>query len=191
MARLTVIGVDPGLAAMGLAVVTQDGRLSPPVLQRLAVHQTRKESRKGRRDLRVSADDAHRMRELYDVLAEELEAWDPVNAVAYEVYTPFRAQGGSAWKVARVEGIVVSTAWARKVMVLPYLPFDLKTRIGKDRSASKEDIEGRVRKLVHGASAKIDALPKTLREHGADAIGYAAIGLAEAWEMRGLVGGES
>jgi Holliday junction resolvasome RuvABC endonuclease subunit len=154
------------------------------ILTLLAVT-TKPETKKTKRDLRVSADDSRRLQHLYDELDGVVRMHD-LQAVAYEVYTPFRAQGGNAWKCARVEGLLVAVAYTHGLITLPFVPVDLKTGIARNRSASKTEVEAAVNAKVSGFASMIGKIPKNLREHAADATGYALLGLAEVWQLEKL-----
>ena len=104
---LRVLGVDPGLAETGIAVLEQiQGEKA--VLRHLRMVSTAKASKKDRTNLRVSHDDMRRFGEVWNNLCD-VAAQHEIHAMAVEVYEPWqgrargRAAGGGfagAWKTA-------------------------------------------------------------------------------------------
>lgn len=184
---LGVIGVDPGFASMGLAALSQT--LPHPVrCNFLSVASTKKASKKLRRLLRVADDDQRRIRDLYYALAQAEAAWD-VHAIAYEVYAPFKGRmGGNAWKAARVEGLVQGFGLGKELLVLPFLPQDVKRAFCGQVQASKEDVIAAMRKKLAGFNELIDQIPEGDREHAADAAGHAYLAFEEMYRMRQMTG---
>lgn len=161
----------------------------------LKVIETAGTPKKLMRNLRVSADDYQRIRQIHFAIRGLVTDFDPV-AIAYEVYQPFtgRTKGGkpnfrtSAWKVSRVEGVLVGVGMVHELLVLPYLPLDLKMGFTGKRSATKGEIQAAMVSRIQGFEAAIMALPKTKREHAADAAGYAYLAFAEMDNMAKMTG---
>lgn len=180
--RPIVLGLDPGFASTGYCLMQRvEGYLMP--LQ-VGVIETQKGDKKQIRDLRVASDDYRRVREIYFELQKIMHAFKPV-AVAYEVYQPFTGvqMRTAAWKVARVEGLIVSVGLQHQTLVLPYLTHDLKKGIAVQKSATKVQIERAMVDLVPEIKPKFDAVPKSKREHVADAAGYAFLAFEELDRM--------
>ena len=82
----TVVGLDPGFALTGVAVLRRDGDLVR--CEHLEVIETKKTPKKLMRHLRVSADDYQLVRQIHFAIQKVITEYQPV-AVAYEVYQPF------------------------------------------------------------------------------------------------------
>lgn len=147
---------------------------------------TQKGKGKKVRSFRVSDDDLRRMTEIYQAIGAIISRHNPT-AIAYEVYSAYGKQGSNAWKVGRAEGIIVSLGLTFNVVTFPFVVQDVKRRIGGKMSASKVEVEDRVCAAVTGAREAVDALAKTNREHVADALGYAYLGLLEVEAMQSLM----
>ena len=190
--RVTVVGIDPGFAKVGIGVIgrevgrTESGTGGRIVCLDTKLLTTKKGTGKRVRDFRVSDDDLRRMTEIYQAIAGIVAQHNP-SAIAYEVYSAYSGQGGNAWKVARVEGIIVSVGLRYRVVTFPFVPQDLKRNIAGKLSASKKDVEKQVCLSVDGAKEAIDALAKTNREHVADALGHAYLGLLEVDALQSVL----
>ena len=183
---LVVMGVDPGVAATGVAVLAKT-EASAPICQRLELIQTKKADKKDRRGLRVTADDARRLREVWNGLAPIAEEYRP-QALAFEVYSPYQAQGGNAWKAARIEGAVQMFGLERGMLVLPFLPQDLKRGFCAALNASKGDVQEALIQKIERMSDELERFPKGKREHLADAAGHAYLAFEEMIRMRAMLG---
>jgi len=183
---LTVLGIDPGWASTGVAVLRKYADQSVECLH-AGVIRTEKSSKKDLRSLRVSADDTRRMKELHVGLAGIADAFD-IQVLAYEVYSPYGKQGGNAWKASRAEGGVQIFGLERGMVVLPFLPQDLKRAFCGKVSASKDDVIEAMSKKVKSLEAMLLQLPKTMREHAADAAGHAYLAFEEMYRMRAMMG---
>lgn len=184
--RLVVMGVDPGLGSVGVAVLEQVGYAAPRVLF-LTVTTTEKATKKDRVGLRVSTDDKRRYREIWDDLDAVAEQHKP-NALAVEVYEPYGKQGGTAWKCAVVYGMLYGFAFSQDLVIMPFRATDLKQKITNKKSASKEDVEHALESQIMGLKDSLAVFPKTKHEHAADAAGHALMGLRELHELRQAMG---
>jgi len=135
----------------------------------------------------VTADDSRRMREIWNGLADLAVKWAP-QALAFEVYSPYRAQGGTAWKAARIEGAVQMFGLERQMLVLPFLPQDLKRGFCGRASASKEAVLEALCSKVENLEQMVQTFPRTQREHVADAAGHAYLAFEEVFRMRAMLG---
>lgn len=182
-----VLGLDPGFAATGYCLLQLRGEYIQPL--KLGVIETQKAVKKQVRDIRVSADDYRRIKQIYFELQKIMHDFKPV-ALAYEVYQPFTgaAMRAAAWKVARVEGLIVSVGLQHQVLVLPYLTLDLKKGIAVQKSATKQQVERAMVDLVPGLKAQFEAIAKSKREHVADASGYAFLAFEELRTLAQMAG---
>ena len=183
---LTVMGIDPGFASTGVVVLEKQMGQKPSCLY-AGVIRTKKAEKKDRRGLRVTADDSRRMREVWNALVYHYASFEP-QVLAFEVYTPYRAQGGSAWKAARVEGAVQMFGLERGMLVLPFLPQDLKRNFCGKLSASKGEVQEAVVMKVESLDVAIQKLSKGMHEHAADAAGHAYLAFEEVYRLRAMMG---
>ena len=183
---LIVMGVDPGLAATGVAILEKaEGK--KPICLEMNVIRTQKAKKKDLRGMRVTADDSRRMREIWNGLADMERKFKP-QALAFEVYTPHKAQGGAAWKTGRIEGAVQMFGLERGMLVLPFLPQDLKRGFCGKLSASKEEVLDVMSVKVENLERMVHTFNKTLREHVSDAAGHAYLAFEEMYRMRAMMG---
>lgn len=189
MEALRVMGVDPGLASLGVVVIEAGGdRIHALAAQ---VLRTKKASKKALRDLRVSADDQRRIRALWAGM-DALAAAHRPHALAVETYAPQPGRmGGDAWKAAVIYGLVQGLGLAHDCQVLPFLPSDLKRVFARKASASKQEVADVVLGRIDGLAALLAAIPKGQHEHATDAAGHALLGLEEMRAMRRMMGMEA
>lgn len=182
-----ILGLDPGFAATGYCLLQRIGGHVVPLT--VGVIETTKTPKKQMRDMRVTADDYRRIKEIYYALQKLMQDFKPV-AIAYEVYQPFAGpqMRTGAWKTARVEGLLVGIGLQHEAMVLPYLTIDLKNGIAVARSATKAQVERAIVDLVPELRPKFEAVAKTKREHVADAAGYAYLAVEELQTMAKALG---
>ena len=185
----TALGVDPGFANLGLAVVMRPKPEAPLRLVTLEVVETSKAPKKAMRDLRVAADDQRRLRHFWNRLELVIAAYLP-QAIGVESYAPWPGQmGGNAWKVALAYQLSVCAGWAHGILPMVFRPDDLKRRLLGKNAGTKVAVEDVLRTLVMGFGEALDKLPKTKREHAADAVGHALLAIEEAARMRAMFGG--
>lgn len=149
---------------------------------------TEKQAGKKKRDLRVSADDQRRFRQLLDPF-EKVSSFFRPTAMGIEVYAPYPGRmGGNAWKAAAVYGGVSFWAMVHGIIVLPFLPMDVKMGLCGKKTASKAKVEEEAIQRIGGLAKSLDMLPKGKREHLADAAGHGYLALMEVQEMRAIAG---
>jgi Holliday junction resolvasome RuvABC endonuclease subunit len=197
--HLVVMGVDPGFASSGVVILE---RISPevmPVAVAAKVVATKKADKKLRSTLRVSADDLRRYRETWNEMCLFYDEFHP-HALGVEVYQPgFRSkkfkgkQGGvggtaGAVKSMGVYGGMIFWALTLKMFVSSFLPSDLKKRFCGRQSASKREIISEMCQLIVGLEELLASVPKSKREHVADAAGHAYLVLEEIDRMKVMLG---
>lgn len=186
MSKLTVMGIDPGFASVGVAVL-EESKVQAKITV-LRVLKTEKGSKKELRTLRMSADDSRRLQELWQHLSTLVRAYKP-RALAVEAYSPFTGRGGgNAWKTSMVYGLVHGLGLAFDIPVFPFLPADLKRKFGMKASATKQDVADGLATFVPSVREALERLNKTDREHASDAAGHAYLAYAEVQKMRSLLG---
>jgi Holliday junction resolvasome RuvABC endonuclease subunit len=176
------MGVDPGLASLGWAVL--DGH----ALVACDVAKTSKQ-KPSLVQVRVSLDDSRRVQEICDSVLAVIDAY-AVTAVAVEAFTiiPGKMAGG-AMKTATVYGALCALAYVRGIAWMPLVPTDLKRVLCGRLSASKTEVQAAVEGRVLGAAEAVQALGKGKREHAADAIAAAIVGQEELRRLAPALGG--
>ncbi len=129
-----MLGVDPGLAAMGLAVVGRSGG-SPVVLWADVVRTP------------AGLAEALRLRRVYGAVRDAIAEHSPV-AVAVERLM-WGKNVGSAMSVARASGVVLLAAADAGVGVEEYAPLEVKMAVAGSGEAGKDRVRWALRR-VHG-----------------------------------------
>lgn len=166
-----VLGVDPGFASTGAAVVrlTPDGKAQPLILR---VLRTEKASKKA--NVFASEDNVFRSRTIYRQLkALALDpAYGPVKAICAETMS-FPRNAGTAAKMAMCWGVISGLAEEFDIPIIQATPQGLKKVVAGAKTASKEDIQRALEKLF--GREKLEALcvdiPASFQEHPFDALG--------------------
>lgn len=187
--RLVVMGVDPGFAEMGYAVVSSAGP-GDFVLEQAGVLSTKKISKAKRCGLRVTNEDVDRHRTLYRQL-EEIRRKHEAYAVGVEAYTvdgKRKYGGGSAAKTMAVYGGVIWWALSTGRVIAPFLPQDLKRRFCGTQSAGKDQVAAQACKVVRGLQRALDGVCDSKQEHLGDAACVAVLMLEDVFELRRTVG---
>ena len=125
MFERTVLGVDPGTSAVGLACVAGDGtrvRLTWSCTVRT----------------RPTDPGAGRLQRIYRAIGEAIQAYRP-DAVALERLM-WGKNIGSAMEVARASGAVMVAAAEAGVQVEEYAPLEVKMAVTGSGNASKEQV---------------------------------------------------
>ncbi|MEX2542852.1 MAG: crossover junction endodeoxyribonuclease RuvC [Trueperaceae bacterium] len=148
---VTVVGLDPGLANLGLGAVREEGRSTRWLGSHLVVTHS-KSSR------------ADRLARIYDEVGEFLATHRP-DAIAIEGQY-FHRQKDTAFKVGQAVGVVLLAAERMGVPVHEYGPMEVKQALVGTGRASKEQVAFMVRGLLE--------LPAGLSSHHvADALALA------------------
>ena len=182
-----VMGIDPGFAKLGVVVLEKSASAKKPRVVLASCIQIEKTPKKLLTNLRATTDDQRRYKEIWKALDGIKEKYSPY-AVGVEAYTVFQARGGNAWKTGVVFGGIIFWAYCSGLFVAPFLPMDLKKRFCNKKSASKEAVEKSLYKLVDGLEEAVNKIPKTKREHVADAAGHALLVMEEVEEHRKMLG---
>jgi crossover junction endodeoxyribonuclease RuvC len=157
--RTVIVGVDPGLAATGAAVLSAAGGGFD-----LVFAETVKTSSKAPAPERLSA--------IGSWFAEVLEKHKPTRVSIEEVFSHGR-HPATAVKMAQARGVVIAACGAAGVEVMEYAPRRVKQAITGSGAASKEQVQKMVRRHLD-----MDKFPGD--EHAADA---AALALCAAFEV--------
>jgi crossover junction endodeoxyribonuclease RuvC len=153
---MVVVGIDPGLANLGIGVVREDGK-TPVFLYSDCI--------------RTSTDTPHpqRLALLYKAVRGVLEVQQP-NALAIEAQY-FHAQPGTAFKVGEAVGVVMLACAQLEIPVFEYGPMEVKQALVGTGQASKEQVIFMVR-----ATLQLKISPSS--SHSADALALALTHLA-------------
>jgi crossover junction endodeoxyribonuclease RuvC len=163
-----VLGVDPGVAKLGLAVVERDGR-------RTSLRWTETVT------TRAGTDEAQRLARLAEAIRGAIATHEPA-ALALE-RVAFNRNQVSALTVARATGAVMVVAAQAGVPVEEYSPTEIKLAVTGVGNADKAQVR-RALERVHG----LDGVPT--QSDAADAVAVALTHLAAAG-VRRAAGGTS
>ena len=158
-----VIGIDPGLAATGLAVVASGEGGAAGVVSATTLRTS------------PGAPEAERLRSVFHAVAGSIREHHP-EALAVERLLWGR-NVGSAMSVARASGVVMVAAAEAGVAVHEYGPLEVKMAITGDGGARKRDLR-RALERVHG----IAGVPS--EPDAADAVAVAVCHLQMARGLR-------
>lgn len=175
------LGVDPGLANCGFAVVQEglDGKMK-------VVHTEVVLTERGDDGERVCQDDMRRLTYIQRAVVRLLHDHNP-NMLGVETYVPLAGKGANgAFKVAQVYGLVVGLAVSANRPVYGYAPQDLRRAFLGGSKGSKDAVQMAIGQVCVGVDAAVESFPKTHREHVADAIAHAILALDNTRATRRL-----
>jgi len=174
---MKLLGVDPGLAACGLAIVELGA--SPRVLS-LTVARTGPSAKKRR--LRAADDLGDRLRAIATVLYARLQEHADLVAFCVESKAiPFRngrmmVKPSAVSALGRVRGLLDAFAVERGLPILEETAQTLKLLTAGRKDASKADVQAALEQRFPEVKALWPA-QKTLQEHAADALAAVVAGL--------------
>ena len=153
---LIVVGIDPGLANLGIGVVREQGVTPHYVYAELVKTSSESSS-------------PQRLAMIYKSVKSVLELHKP-DALAIEAQF-FQLQPGTAFKVGEAVGVVLLACAQLEIPVFEYSPKEVKAAVVGTGTASKDQIMFMVRAVLQ--------LPKTpSSNHAADALALALTHLA-------------
>lgn len=155
---MIILGIDPGFASMGYALL--EVREGTPVFVGAGVVRTQKDQRK----VLSYNDNCKRAQHLYKKL-EELSHGALLFAVEAESWT--RMPSDKLLGIAR--GAIYSVAAARVLPLEQYSPKEMKECLSGKKGTSKADVENILITKHPELGAYLDGLPKSQRNHAADA----------------------
>ncbi len=154
---MIVVGIDPGLANLGIGVVQEIGKTPHFVHSELVRTSSELET-------------AQRLAMIYRAVKGVLEVHAP-EALAIESQYFHERQAANAFKVGQAAGVVLLACAQHGVPVFEYGPMQVKQALVGTGGASKEQVIFMVRATL--------ALPKNPEStHAADALGLALTHLA-------------
>jgi crossover junction endodeoxyribonuclease RuvC len=154
---MIVLGIDPGLAATGYAVLeAANGRMQ---VRELGCARS-----KSRHPMEL------RVRAIYDEVAEVLSRWQPQVTVLEGLYSDYGFPR-TAILMGHVRGVICLAAGQRGARVMEVAPAEVKRALTGSGRASKEQIRRAVTRMCRLASAPAS-------DHVCDALALALVGLA-------------
>lgn len=161
---LVILGIDPGLAAVGIGVIEHSGRSTRLVMAELI--------RTGK-----GWDLARRLKRIYDGIRDVVHRFRPDAAAIETLY--FAANVKTAVQVAQARGVAILATADEGVRLYEYTPLQIKQAVAGHGRASKQQIQRMVQRLL-----AMDKPPPS--DHTADALA-AAICHAHHFRMNQLV----
>lgn len=161
-----VLGTDPGFASFGYAVV----QLLPDTERIVTVNviRTKKDTRKGQ--VLASDDNFRRTRAIYSALRSVIVEHKVVALTAEAMSYPRNAS--VAAKMSLAWGVIASLAEEFQLPTAQATPTKIKKAVAGSNKATKEDLQNALRRRYKGEFfAFQQAMPKTMWEHGFDAVG--------------------
>jgi crossover junction endodeoxyribonuclease RuvC len=128
-----VLGIDPGVAATGIAAVRRSG--SRPSVEWAATIRTR-----------AGQEEAARLGHIHDAVVAAIAEWRPVS-VAIEKLA-WGKNVVSAMAVARASGVVLLAAQQAGLSVTEYPPTEVKLGIAGSGSAGKDQVRRALSRLL-------------------------------------------
>jgi Holliday junction resolvasome RuvABC endonuclease subunit len=184
---VTVMGIDPGFASMGVAVL-EHLPTGEVVAVRVAVLETAKADKKVLQTIRVASDDQRRLREFWDELSHMLTLHRPA-AMGVEQWSPRTGMmGGNAWKVSAAVQLSHCVGWAHGLNPIPFLPMDIKRRFLGTKAGDKNRVGYAMLQAVDGLAPLMAPEAKGKHEHIYDAVGLAYLALEEWHRIRAIAG---
>ena len=162
---MRILGVDPGLANVGLGLVEMNGKKLEYVEHRCIV--TDKE-----------VDVCQRLRQLYDQLCQTLEDLEPDIVAVETLYLAKNAK--TAMGVSQARGVALMALAGRNVELVELTPMQIKMSLVGYGKADKKQVQMMVQQLLG-----LKELPRP--DHAADALA-AAISCANMRGMAKIVG---
>lgn len=156
-AHTKAIGIDPGLASTGFAVVEALGRRGK------ACHW-------GHFKTSPKLTFSERLDSIYHQLSDVLSSWHPHLLVMEDVYV-YKKYPKAAIQLGAVRGVVFLAAHHMKIHVCEIKPTELKSALTGNGRASKEQVEKMTQKILN--------ITETIQSnHASDALALAITGLS-------------
>lgn len=152
---MRIIGIDPGLATIGIGLIEAESSHNLQAIEWLTI------------ETEAGLPLARRLNEIADDLKEFLQETQPEMAVIEKLY--FSVNEKTALDVAQARGVILATVAAHGIPLLEPTPPELKSCIAGDGSADKRQMQDMVKILL-----KLQEIPKP--DDAADALALAAFG---------------
>ncbi|MCK5016979.1 MAG: crossover junction endodeoxyribonuclease RuvC [Candidatus Peribacteraceae bacterium] len=152
---MRIIGIDPGLATIGLGVIDADGSNINQVVDWCTI--------KTLAGLPIS----ERLKIIHEDLSEYIKEYKPEFCVIEKIY--FQTNEKTAIDVAQARGVLLQVIASANISILEPTPLQLKSAITGDGKADKRQIQDM---LIH--ILKLEEIPKP--DDAADALALAFYG---------------
>lgn len=159
---LYVLGLDPGFASIGYAVV----ELASMQPVQAGVIRTKKSDAK--RNVRASEDNLERAKEIAEEIQGLLKQYD-IKLVCAETMS-YPRNSAAAAKMAMCWGVLAGISQQHGLPVAQATPQEVKKAVCQKRDASKEDVQKAVTKLFPSIGGLLDDTPRSMWEHPHDAL---------------------
>jgi crossover junction endodeoxyribonuclease RuvC len=175
-----ILGIDPGFASIGLAVVALEDNQVTPIA--MTVVCTAKSTRASK--VRASSDNHRRGLEIVRSIRPLIDLHKPILICAEGFSFPRQARASAL--LGRCWGIIDCLAEQYSIPVIEASPQEIKFAVTGSKKASKEEVQHGLESLFP-ASETIKEFkriePRSLYEHGFDALG-ACVACLESTEVR-------
>ena len=168
MTAFHVLGIDPGFASLGYAVMLLSGDGEGDEVVEVGVFHTTKSSKKTK--VRASDDNLRRARLLYGMLDTIFCRFD-INILCAETMS-FPRNASTAGKLAMCWGVLAAIVESRSMPVVQASPQSIKDVLTGRKDASKQDVRDALEERYPGQfDSFVEASNKGDLEHGFDAAG--------------------
>jgi Holliday junction resolvasome RuvABC endonuclease subunit len=188
MPRRLVLGIDPGFASLGYAVLELGVGGAEDRVVTIGVLRTKATDKKHR--VLVADDNVRRGRELARPLGTLVRKGDtdyahkpPMGGLFEDVSTiclvcaekmSFPRSSSAAAKVAMTWGLMIANLERYHLPLLVATPQDVKRRVTGKADASKKEVEAAmIKRFGRGLLRMVKGIPETQREHAFDALASA------------------
>lgn len=176
-----VLGVDPGFASLGYAILRIGSQ--GEALDAAGVIRTSASDKK--RKILATDDNARRCREIARDLGNLFDQWQPSVVCAESMSFPRNA--ATAAKMAMTWGVLIAYSHARACPIIQASPQEVKLALTRTKTASKDDVAKAVRARYKNVGKLLKELPESLHEHANDAVA-SAVACLESDAVRFLRG---
>ena len=174
-----ILGIDPGFASCGYALLRPGkGTEGAPEFESIGVIRTQKTTKK----IPLWEDNARRTGDLYGALKARLP--DTMRPILFAVEAESWTRQPSDKLLGLARGAIYSLAFERGCAIEQYGPRELKQEFCDSGSASKGDVEEALITLNPELKTLLNRLPKTQRNHAADAAACALYALRKSQYAR-------
>jgi Holliday junction resolvasome RuvABC endonuclease subunit len=178
------LGIDPGLAHVGLALVEQENAASGPCIDYRVLRVGYLKTTKGPGP--VTGDDLRRYREILESIGPWLASAYCVGIEAFSSSGARRKDGSrhrtsaAGSKTGVAYGLILARVWEHTDIIHVMHPNQTRARLGLVGGATKEAVHAMAFSII-GKTARdaIDATPRGQREHVGDAIALALCALMQ------------
>lgn len=183
---MKILGVDSGWNNCGIGVLSKSESTNDWVFKVSRHEYMRFEDLKDEMKKRLKGSDDNKIREMFFAFLKIIEEEKP-DLVVIENYVlrPFgRAMFSNAWKTGMTVAIFKTVCISKNIPYLSITPTDVKMKLCGKKKATKEEVQEAVQKLFN---VNLDDYGRN-REHVADALGIAYVGVIEMAKIKATMG---